>query len=157
MAQAMLPTRLAQFNSVHEQIKQIFDPLIQKLTARRDALIRKLFYIQEHYTSLENIRNTALEGIKRTFNEVQEVRDKANINFPRPQSFSEFYSQSLDNLGAPTKLPHPIFQCTSLETLQSLIDQFGDVIEWEVPNYKAKSKPIQTLKLNLRVISALLV
>ena len=147
MAENTLPTKLTQFDSVYEQIKQIFDPLIHKLTARRDALIQKLFYIQEHYNSLEKIRITALQGVERTYKEVQEVHDKTNIDFPRHHSISEMYNLSVKDLETPTELPRPIFLCTSLESLQSLIDQFGDVVEWEVPNYTAKSKPIQTSKL----------
>ena len=144
MVQTTLRTKLVQFDSVHEQIKHIFDPLIQKLTARRDTLIQKLFYIQDYYTSLEKIRITALQGVERTY---KEVRDKANFKLPRHHSISELYIQGVEGLDTPTKLLHPIFQCTSLKTLQSLINQFGDVLEWEVPDYTAKSKPIRTSKL----------
>ena len=69
---------------------------------------------------------------------------KVNKNIPVHQQATQLYQEGLDNLQTPTKLPYPLFQCETMTTLQSAVSEFGDVLEWEVPDYSLKKEPILT-------------
>ena len=60
---------------------------------------------------------------------------------------AQLYQQNLDELQIPTKLPHPLFKCAiPLQSLQTLIEIFGEVVEWERPDYSRKIEPILTFE-----------
>ena len=69
---------------------------------------------------------------------------KVNINLPIHQQATALYKQGLKQLETPTKLPYPIFLCPKLQELQSIITEFGEVGEWEVPDYSLKKEPVVT-------------
>ena len=69
---------------------------------------------------------------------------KININFPIHQQATALYKQGLKQLERHTKLPYLIFKCPKLQELQSIITEFGEVREWEVPDYSLKKEPVLT-------------
>ena len=69
---------------------------------------------------------------------------KVNINIPVHQKAADAYEQGLQQLEIPSKLPCPLFTCPTLHKLESLIAEFGEVIEWEVPEYSLKREPVLT-------------
>ena len=69
---------------------------------------------------------------------------KVNINIPVHQQAANAYKQGLQQLETPTKLPCPHFTCPTLHKLESLIAEFGEVIDWEVPDYSLKREPVLT-------------
>ena len=73
-----------------------------------------------------------------------EMSFKVNINLPIHQQATALYKQGLKQLETPTKLPYPIFICLKLPELQSMITEFGEVREWEVPEYSLKKEPVAT-------------
>ena len=69
---------------------------------------------------------------------------KVNINLPIHQQATALYKEGLKELETPTRLPYPIFLFPKLKELQSIITEFGEVREWEVPNYSLKKVPVLT-------------
>ena len=140
-----VPTNpLTQFDTVATQIHQTFDPLIAQLIARRDALLHKLSQFRQEYTDKETTRRAAIEELERTQQQMMEMCLKVNINRPIHQQATALYKQGLKQLETPTKLPYPIFICPKLQELQSIIKEFGEVREWEVPDYSLKKEPVVT-------------
>ena len=133
-----------QFDTVSTQILQTFETLINQLIARRDALLHKLSQLREDYTNKETTRLEAIRELEKTRKQLEEMSLKVNKNIPIHQQATQLYQEGLDNLQTPTKLPYPLFQCETLTTLQSAVSEFGDVLEWEVPNYSLKKEPILT-------------
>ena len=70
---------------------------------------------------------------------------KINTNIPIHQKATELYQQGLEDLLTPTKLPCLLFNCKTLQTLQSLISEFGEVIVWESPDYSMNMEPTLTV------------
>ena len=140
-----VPTNpMTQFYAVATQIHQTFDPLIAKLIARRKALLLKLSQLRQEYTDKETTRRAAIEELERTQQQMMEMSLKVNINLPIHQQATALYKQGLKQLETPTKLPYPIFICPKLQKLQSIITEFGEVREWEVPEYSLKKEPVVT-------------
>ena len=133
-----------QFDTVFTQILQTFETLINQLIARRDALLHKLSQLREDYTNKETTRLEAIRELEKTRKQLDEMSLKVNKNIPIHQQATRVYQEGLDNLQTPTKLPYPLFQCETLTTLQSAVSEFGDVLEWEVPDYSLKKEPILT-------------
>ena len=133
-----------QFDTVATEILQTFETLINQLIARRDALLHKLTQLREDYTNKETTRLEAIRELEKTRKQLEEMSLKVNKNIPIHQQATQLYQEGLDNLQTPTKLPYPLFQCETLTTLQSAVSEFGDVLEWEVPNYSLKREPIIT-------------
>ena len=140
-----VPTNpMRQFDTVATQIHQTFDPLIAQLIARRNALLLKLSQLRHEYTDKETTRRAAIEELERTQQQMMEMCLKVNINLPIHQQATALYKQGLKQLETPTKLPYPIFICPKLQELQSIITEFGEVREWEVPDYSLKKEPVVT-------------
>ena len=135
---------LKQFDTVSTQILQTFQTLINQLIARRDALLHKLSQLREDYTNKETTRLEAIRELEKTRKQLEEMSLKVNKNIPIHQQATQLYQEGLDNLQTPTKLPYPLFQCQTLKTLQSAVSEFGDVTEFEVPNYSLKKEPFLT-------------
>ena len=133
---------LAQFDSVATRIHQAFDPLIEQLIARRDALLLELSQLREDYIAKQTTRRAAIEEIEQAQQQMKHL--KVNLNIPVHQQANEAYEQGLKQLKTPTKLPCPYFQCPTLLTLASLIAEFGKVLEWEMPVYSLKKVPVLT-------------
>ena len=73
-----------------------------------------------------------------------EMSLKVNINLPIHQQATALYKQGLKQLETPTKLPYPTFIYPKLQELQSIITEFGEVREWELPDYSLKKEPVVT-------------
>ena len=86
----------------------------------------------------------AIRELEKTRKQLDDVSLKVNKNISIHQQATQLYQEGLDNLQTPTKLPSPLFQCQTLTTLQSAVSEFGDVLEWEVPDYSLKKEPILT-------------
>ena len=143
------PTNLSfnnfqQFDTVATRILQTFQTLIDQLIVRRDALLHKLSQLREDYTNKETTRLEAIRELEKTRKQLEEMSLKVNKNIPIHQQATRVYQEGLDNLQTPTKLPYPLFQCQTLTSLQSAVSGFGDVLEWEVPDYSLKKEPILT-------------
>ena len=133
-----------QFDTVTTQILQTFETLINQLIARRDALLHKLSQLRENYTNKETTRLEAIRELEKTRKQLEEMSLKVNKNIPINQQATQLYQEGLDNLQTPTKLPYPLFQCQTLTALQSALSEFGNVLQWEVPDYPQKKKQILT-------------
>ena len=141
----IVPTNpMAQFDSVATRIHQIFDPLIAQLIARRDALLLELSQLREDYSNKEATRRTAIQEIETAQQQMQMLSIKENIGIRVHQKAADAYKQGLLQLETPTRLPCPHFVCPTLHKLESLIAEFGEVIDWDVPDYSLKRKPILT-------------
>ena len=86
---------------------------------------------------------TAIQIIETMQQQMQMLSLKV-INIPVHQQSPDAYKRGLQQLKTPTKLPCPNFTCPTLHKLESLIAEFGKVIEWEVPDYSLKRKPVLT-------------
>ena len=133
-----------QFDNVATQILKTFQSLINQLIARRDALLHKLSQLREDYTNKETTRLEAIRELEKTRKQLEEISVKVNKNIPIHQQATRVFQEGLDNLQTPTKFSLPLFQFQTLTTLQSAVSQFGDVLEWEVPDYSLKKEPILT-------------
>ena len=141
----IVPTNpMAQFDSVATRIHQIFEPLIAQLIARRDALLLELSQLREDYSNKEATRRAAIQEIETAQQQMQLLSLKVNINTPVHQQAADAYKQGLQQLETPTKLPCTHFSCPTLHKLESLIAEFGEVIDWEVPDYSLKREPVLT-------------
>ena len=141
----IVPTNpMAQFDSVATRIHQTFDPLIAQLIARREALLLELSQLREDYSNKETTRRAAMQEIETAQQQMQMLSLKVNINTPVHQQAADAYKQGQQQLEKPTKLPCPYFTCPTLHRLEFLIAEFGEVIEWEVPDYSQKRKPVLT-------------
>ena len=135
---------MAQFDSVATRIHQTFDPLIAQLIARRDALLLELSQLREDYNNKETTRRAAIQEIETAQQQMQLLSLKENIGIRVHQQAADAYKQGLQQLETPTKLPCPHFTCPTLYKLESLIAEFGEVIDWEVPDYSLKREPVLT-------------
>ena len=143
------PTNLSfnnfqQFDTVATQIQQTFQTLFDQLIVRRDALLHKLSLLREDYTNKETTRLEAIRELEKTRKQLEEMSLKVNKNIQIHRQATQLYQEGLDNLETPTKLPYPLFQYQTLTSLQSAVSGFGDVLEWEVPDYSLKKEPILT-------------
>ena len=138
-----VPTNpMTQFDTVATQIHQTFDPVIAQLITRRDALLLKLSQLRQEYSDKETTRRAAIGELERTQQQMMEMSLKVNINLPIHQQATALYKQGLKQLETPTKPPYPIIICPQLQELQSIISEFGEVREWEVPDYSLKKEPV---------------
>ena len=149
------PTKIENFDAVTKQIYQIFDPLIARLISRRDALVLKLSQLREDYVSAETTRIAAKQDLETAQQQLQEINPKLNKTNSIQQQAAQLYKQGLDSLATPTRLPHPLFQCPTLQTLQSLIEDFGEVVEWERQDYPRKIEPVLACENKTRGLNEL--
>ena len=141
----IVPTNpMAQFDSVATRIHQTFDPLIAQLIARRDALLLELSQLREDYSNKETTRRAAIQEIETAQQQMLMLSIKENIGIRVHQQAADAYKQGLQQLETPTKLPCPHFTCPTLYKLESLIAEFGEVKDWEVPDYPLKREPVLT-------------
>ncbi|KAI6647989.1 Cell surface protein [Oopsacas minuta] len=134
--------KMAQFDAVATEIQQTFNLLIAQLIERRDALLHQLSKLQEDYTIKETARKAAIQELEKTRKQMENTSLKFNANIPVHNQATMVYQQGLQDLEAPTKLTYPLFQYSTLQTIQSAISEFGEVLEWEVPDYSLKKVPI---------------
>ena len=135
---------VSQFDAVTNRINKTFDTLLGILISRRNALLHKISELKQEYENKEMTRKAAMEEIEKTQEHLQELSLKVNINKTLHQQASQLYQQGLENLVIPTKVPSPIFQFNAMETLQMAITEFGEIVEWETPDYSLKIQPTVT-------------
>ena len=127
-------------NAVME-IENIFNPLIEQLIARRDALLIKLQTIKEDFVTKETTRKAAIEELERVIQQMQEESMKVNPNLKVQEKAIQVYREEIEQHQTPTKLPQPFFSCSTLYHLQTQIAEFGEVREWEL-DYSLKKQPV---------------
>ena len=141
----IVPTNpMAQFDSVATRIHQIFYPLIAQLIARRDALLLELSQLREDYSNKETTRRATRQEIETAQQQMQMLSLKENIGIQVHQQAADAYKRRQQQLETPTNLPCPHFTCPTLYKLESLIAEFGEVKDWEVPDYSLKREPVLT-------------
>ena len=139
----IVPTNpMAQFDSVATRIHQTFDPLIAQLIARRDALLLELSQLREDYSNKETTRRAAIQEIETAQQQMLMLSLKVNINTPVHQQAADAFERGLQQLETPTRLPCSHFTCPTFYKLESLIAEFGEVLE--VPDYSLKREPVLT-------------
>ena len=130
-----------QFDLVAKQILNTFEPLIQQLIARRDALLRKLQDMKEDYLRKESTRKAAREELLATQQHLQELSLKVNENKQYHQQATEIYKERIQQLETPTKLPLPFLSYSTLNELRTAISKFGEVKERKL-DYSLKKQPV---------------
>ena len=130
-----------QFDLVAKQILNTFEPLIQQLIARRDALLRKLQDMKEDYLRKESTRKAAREELLATQLHLQELSLKVNENKQYHQQATDIYKERIQQLETPTKLPLPFLSCPTLNELRTAISEFGEVKECKL-DYSLKKQPV---------------
>ena len=125
----------ALFDRVATDITNTFELLI--VTARRDALLRKLQVMKENYITKETTRKSALEELTQ---QIDFLSLKVNENRDIQQQTTDLFRQRIEHLETPTKLPLPSFSSPTLSYLQTQIAEFGE-IECKV-DYSLKKRPV---------------
>ena len=135
---------ISQFDTVITRINKTFETLLDMLISRRDDLLKKISEMKQEYENKELSRKAAKVEIEKTQEYLQELGLKVNFNKSLHLQASQLYQQGLENLNTPTKVSSPIFKCNTLENLQMAITEFGEIAEWEEPDYSLKIQPIIT-------------
>ena len=130
-----------QFDLVATQILNTFEPLIQQLIARRDALLRELQDMKGDYLRKESTRKAAIEELLATQSHLQEFGLKVNENKQYHQQATDIYKERIQQLETPTKLPLPFLSCPTLNELRTAITEFGEVKECKL-DYSLKKQPV---------------
>ena len=129
------------FDRVATQILNTFEPLIQQLITRRDALLRELEDMKDDYLRKESIRKAAREELLATQQQLQDMSLKVNENKQYHQQATDIYKERIQQLETPTKLPLPFLSCPTLNELRTAISEFGEVKEWKL-DYSLKKQPV---------------
>ena len=135
---------LAHFDTVAIEISETFDPLIAQLIARRDALLYELFQLREDYTNKETTRQAAIQELEQTRQQLELMSLKVNTNIPIHQKATEVYQQGLQDQLTPTQVPYPLLLSPTLQMLQIIISEFGELFVREIPDYSMKLEPTLT-------------
>ena len=128
------------YDNVAKKIENTFNPLIEELIARRDALLTKLQTMKEDFITKETTRRVAYEELERVIRQMKE-EIKVNVNLKTHEKAIQVYRDQMERQQTPTKLPTPLFSCPTLYHLQTQIAEFGEVTEWEL-DYSLKKKPV---------------
>ena len=136
--------KMPYFDKAVDKIQQTFDPLIDQLIARRDALLQRVQELREEHRNKEVNRIAAIEELERIQQQMQEmsIRENPNIEFHRQAS--EAYQQGLKKQEPSATFLCPIFRCQRMDTIRELITELGEIVPCEVPNYSLKTDPIST-------------
>ena len=129
------------YDNVATEIENTFNPLIEQLIARRDALLTKLQSMKEDFVTKETTRRAAIEELERVIRQMKEESIKVNVNLEAQEKAIKVYRDQMERHQTPTKLPTPFFSCPTLYHLQIQIAEFGEVTEWEL-DYSLKKKPV---------------
>ena len=129
------------YDFVATEIENTFNPLIEQLIARREALLAKLQTMKEDFVTKETTRRAAIEELERVIRQMKEESIKVNVNLETQEKAIQVYRDQMERHQTPTKLPHPFFSCPTLYHLQTQIAEFGEVTEWEL-DYSLKKKPV---------------
>ena len=131
----------AEFDRVATQITDTFEPLIQQLIERRDALLRELQEMKDDYYTKETNRKAARVELLATQQHLQELSLKVNENKEYHRQATDIYKDRIQQLETPTKLPLPFLSCPTLNKLRTAIAEFGEVKECKL-DYSLKKQPV---------------
>ena len=129
------------YDFVATEIENTFNPLIEQLIARRDALLTKLQTMKEDFVTKETTRRAAIEELERVIRQMKEESIKVNVNLETQEKAIQVYQDQMERHQTPTKLPQPLFSYPTLYHLQTQIAEFGEMTEWEL-DYSLKKKPV---------------
>ena len=129
------------YDFVAKEIENTFNPLIEQLIARRDALLTKLQTMKEDFVTKETTRRAAIEELERVIRQMREESIKVNVNLETQEKAIQVYRDQMERHQTPTKLPQPFFSCPTLYHLETQIAEFGEVTKWEL-DYSLKKKPV---------------
>ena len=129
------------YDIVATEIENTFNPLIEQLIARKDALLTKLQTMKEDFVTKETTRRAAIEELERVIRQMKEESIKVNVNLETQEKAIQVYRDQMELYQTPTKLPTPLFSCPTLYHLQTQIAESGEVTEWEL-DYSLKKKPV---------------
>ena len=129
------------YDFVATEIENTFNPLIEQLIARRDALLTKLQTMKEDFVTKETTRRAAIEELERVIRQMKEESIKVNVNLETQEKAIQVYQDQMERHQTPTKLPTPFFSYPTLYHLKTQIAEFGEVTEWEL-DYSLKKKPV---------------
>ena len=136
--------KMTYFDRAAANIQQTFDPLIEQLIARRDALLQRIQELREDHRNNEANRIAAIKELERVQQQMQEmsIRENPNIEFHRQAK--QAYQQGLRKQEPSATFLCPIFRCHRMDTMRELIAELGEIVPCEVPNYSLKTDPILT-------------
>ena len=129
------------YDIVATEIENTFNPLIEQLIARRDALLTKLQTMKEDFVTKETTHRAAIEELERVIRQMKEESIKVNVNLETQEKAIQVYRDQMERHQTPTKLPTPLFSCPTLYHLRTQIAEFGEMTEWEL-DYSLKKKPV---------------
>ena len=129
------------FEIVATEIADIFNPLIEQLIAKRDALLTKLQTMKKVFITKETTRRAVVEELERVIRQMKKDSIKLNVNLETQEEAIQVYRGRIERHQTPTNLPSPFFSCPTLYYLQTQIAEFGEVREWEL-DYSLKQQPV---------------
>ena len=136
--------KMPHFDNVAAEIRQTFDPLIDHLIARRNALLQRVQELREDHRNKEANRIAAIEELERIQQQMQEMSIKINPNIEFHRQASEVYQQGLRKQEPSATFLCPIFRCQRTDTIRELIAELGEIVPCEITNYSLKTDPILT-------------
>ena len=96
------------YDIVAKKIENTFNPLIEQLIARRDALLTKLQTMKEDFVTKETTRRAAIEELERVIRQMKEESIKVNVNLETHEKAIQVYRDQMERHQTPTKLPTPL-------------------------------------------------
>ena len=100
--------------------------------------------MKEDFMAKETTRRAAIEELERVIRHMREESIKVNVNLETQEKAIQVYQDQMERHQKPTKLPQPLFSCPTLYHLQTQIDEFGEVTEWEL-DYSLKKQTVLTV------------
>ena len=136
--------KMAQFDKAATIIHQSFDPLIDQLIARRDALLRRVHELREDHMNKEATRIAAIEELERVQQQMQEMSIKVNPNLEFHRQATQVYQQGMKKLEPTATFLCPVFRCQNKDTIRQLISELGEIAQCEILDYSPKKEPVLT-------------
>ena len=137
--------KMAQFDNLATIIQETFDPLIDQLIARRDALLQRVHELREDHRNKEANRIAAIEELERVQQQMQEIRIKENPILKFHQQATQVYKQGMKELKPSATFLCPVSRCQNKDTIQLLISELGEIVQCEIPDYSLKREPVLTV------------
>ena len=137
--------KMAHFDNVARFIYQTYDPLIDQLIARRDALLQMVHELREDHRNKETNRIAAIEELERVQQQMQEIRIKENPILKLHQEATQVYQQGMKEMEPSTTFLCPVFRCQNKDTIRQLISELGEIVQCEIPDYSLKREPVLTV------------
>ena len=137
--------KMAQFDNVATKIHETYDPLIDQLIARRDALLQRVHELREDHRNKEATRIAAIEELERVQQQMQEMSIKVNPILKFHQQATQVYQQGMKEMEPSATFLCPVFRCQNKDTIRQLISELGEIIQCEIPDYSLKREPVLTV------------